>query len=61
MMETWARALGTSSRELGCLLKAGIDPIRKYLKETGLLEKLKGEKAAGTLLSGSRNRINGAV
>jgi hypothetical protein len=33
MMETWARALGTLSRELRSLLKAGIDPIHKYLKE----------------------------
>jgi hypothetical protein len=43
------------------LLKAGIDPIQKYLKEIGLLVELRKKKAAGIVLSGSRNRINGTV
>jgi hypothetical protein len=61
MMETWARALHISPRELSGLLKARIDPIQKYLKEIGLLEELRKKKAAEIVLSGSRNLINGTL
>jgi hypothetical protein len=48
LMETWARALGITSRELEEQLKAGIDPISKYLTENGIYEAIEQRKAAGT-------------
>jgi predicted NAD/FAD-binding protein len=68
LIEAWARSLEISSRELTGLLKAGIDPIHKYLKENGLLEEikrtveeLKRKNTAEKLPSDTRNQIHASV
>ena len=48
VMETLARALGIAVGEIRNMLRAGIDPIRKYLTEHGVFEEIERRKAAGT-------------
>lgn len=53
VMETWARALGVTLRDLRGMLLAGVDPICKYFTDTGLYDEIERRKAAGTWPSGS--------
>ena len=52
LAEAWARALEISCGELKRLLRAGLDPIRKYFTEHGVYEEIERRKAAGTWPSG---------
>ena len=54
VMEAWARALGMALKDLRATLRAGIDPIRKYFTEHGVVEEIERRKAAGTWPGGGK-------